>query len=221
MDRKMVRVLWAGIFVGALLTAGTTMVLGVDRLFARWLSPVGMFMPVFNLIWVVGGLPLTTALILGRMLVQRKGFRKKRWDAFILFLAGSVIEAVCKHFVALPMPHAVPEPTFYRTLEIWTNIEPSTLSALVNRGAHTGSIVGFHPFFYGSFPSGHVFRVTYTVGFLLDGRRNWLLWSMAALATFSVVATGGHWIWDTLGGFALARWALTYVSPPNADHSVD
>ena len=198
---------WAVVFLVLSGIALSGAAVGLDRQVAAWLRPWGSAWPQLNLIWVFGGIPLTTAAVL--WVSFRRG-----WGYLLLFGAGMVIEVVCKHWIGTPMPTATPEPSFYRHLENWFNISPSTAMSWVDwvlgRSALASST---HHFLRGSFPSGHTFRITFTLG-AITGAKRWAILGGAGLVTaVLVVATGGHWILDAAGGFALAFTGLTFLQP--------
>ncbi len=166
--------------------------------------------PVLQLIWVVGGLPITTLLVIYRA-SGYFGREPAKWRVLGIFILGSVTELLVKHFVATPFPPNVPPPAGYRQLIVWTNVEPSTVFAWLrqlNPSAGVGHHLASH-LLRGSFPSGHVFRITYAYGLFLSSK--WRV-VIAGVAAFCVVATGGHWIWDAVGGYVLASLGLEWTS---------
>lgn len=186
----------------------------LDRSIAEVLTRFGNRVPASNLIWVVGGIPLTSLAVLGA------AWKRNRWGLILAFGGGLLVEALSKHFIATPLPQPTFEPPFYRHLEALTNITPTMVLSWVaavipmhgvSSGAHA-------PLFRGSFPSGHVFRVTYASGAWLFRRRRWT-WALALVAGVLVVATGGHWALDAAGGFLLARAWLAFVDPVSRGQS--
>jgi membrane-associated phospholipid phosphatase len=83
-------------------------------------------------------------------------------------------------------------------------------------GGHAARVGAGRAIFHGSFPSGHVYRLTYALGLWFQ-RWPAATWVVAALAGLLVVATGGHWAIDVIGGFALARLMLWLAMSPTAD----
>lgn len=197
---------WGLAFLAAAVVAASSVMDPLDRQIALYLAQFGRAFPAANLIWVFGGVPITglvvsiTAVIRGR----------SGWRFFLAFLGGLMVEVVCKHFIATPFPAATPEPAFYRSLELATNVTPHAAVAWIDQtlGIHAqGGAVGA-ALFRGSFPSGHVFRTTFAAGMLSGPRRPWATWVTALAAGFLVVSTGGHWMFDVVGGFLLARTCL-------------
>ncbi len=161
---------------------------------------------ILNLVWVVGGVPVTGLVVLATALARRQG----RWLA--LFLLGTFVEVLTKHWISTPMPSAVPEAHWLSWLEARTNPSPSwTLATLRHLlGIHPQQGAG-HPFLLGSFFSGHVFRITFVVGML--SRYQPLVTPMSALvASVLVVALGGHWAIDAAGAFCIASVLLAFTS---------
>ncbi len=196
---------WAAIFLALAAIAVSGLATGLNREVAAWLRPWGQSWPQLNLIWVFGGVPLTSAAVLWA------SFRRG-WKYLPVFMGGMLVEVVCKHWIATPMPTATPEPLFYLHLEDWFNISPSTAMGWVDWALRRPTAVSsVHHFLRGSFPSGHEFRITFTLG-ALTGGKNWGLLIGAALVTaLLVVATGGHWILDAAGGFTLACTGLAVL----------
>ncbi|PSR36848.1 MAG: hypothetical protein C7B44_06860 [Sulfobacillus thermosulfidooxidans] len=195
---------WIGLsiaaFVVAALLAPSPEIMGLNSSISRMLEPLGHRWPFLQLIWVVGGLPLTTLLVIYQA-SGRWGRQTHEWRLLWGFIGGSIVELILKHYIATPLPINVAAPPPYAQITAWTNIEPATvvawLGALVpTHGLHHAA----RSFLRGSFPSGHVFRITYAYGLFL---RNWTYGILILIAAFAVVATGGHWPWDTVGGALL------------------
>ncbi|MCL5116919.1 MAG: phosphatase PAP2 family protein [Firmicutes bacterium] len=201
--------LWATLWLAAAAVTAAGATTGLDRTIGTALQTVGRAVPATNLVWVFGGLPITLLAVVVAATRRRRG----GWLVIGGFVAGLLIEVIGKHFIATPFPQATPEPAFYRHLESATNLTPQLalhwIGAIVKLPSHAGA---HHALFRGSFPSGHVFRITYATGALLKSRRQWT-WAIAAAAGFLVVATGGHWAGDVVGGFLLARWWLALADP--------
>lgn len=199
-------VIWAGLWLAVLAIAASGRMDGVDRAVGAALRHIGNAWPVTNLIWVIGGLPLTALAVLGA------SWRRRSWWIAGGFVAGLLVEVVSKHFLATPFPQATPEPPFFQHLEAATNLSPAWAASVLQHWLHTHPVKGpHHPMFRGSFPSGHVFRITYASGAWMT-RRRWT-WAVAAAAGVLVIATGGHWLVDVLGGFLLARFWLRLCMP--------
>lgn len=196
---------WLTGFVIAAIVAPTVSVMEFNTDLSRILEPVGRQWPAIQLIWVVGGLPVTTLVVL-YFASGRLGRGSRQWSIFWVFVGGSVVELLVKHFVATPFPPNVVPGSPYAQMITWTNIEPSTVFAWLALWSHAPVVrhasVGF---LRGTFPSGHVFRITYAYGLLL---KNFGFAALVAVAAFAVVATGGHWPWDAVGGFLLGAAGL-------------
>jgi membrane-associated phospholipid phosphatase len=196
-------VLWLLVLVAGAVVARTPAILHLNRAVADTLRPVALRYGWLNVIWVVGGLPVTLAvLLIGLFAVPR--LRGRACAVVLAAVCGSLIELVLKHLIALPVPPAVPAPSFWNHLSASLNFGPSNLTPILHRlfpHARQASGPGLFP---GSYPSGHVFRTTFVAGVLLPGRVRWVALLVAAAAAFMTVATGGHWLWDTLGGALLA-----------------
>lgn len=179
----------------------------LDRAISGTLKETVGRVSILNLIWVVGGVPVTGLVVLATTLTRRQG----RWLA--LFLLGTLLEVLTKHWISTPMPRAVPESHWLSWIEARTNPSPSwTLATLRHLlGVHTPP-GGGHPFLLGSFFSGHVFRITFVVGML--SRYQPLVTAMSALvASVLVVAMGGHWAIDAAGAFLIAFALLSLTIP--------
>lgn len=202
----------AALAAGAWLASDPT-VMGWNRAVAALLRPLALRWPWLNIVWVIAGLPVTAA-VLGVALWRMSRLRR-HWPVIAaMAVAGSLVELLCKHFVALPRPSEVPAPVFWNQLVGALNLGPSNLTPLLHwlhphvRG-ETGSTL-----FPGSYPSGHVYRTTFLTGMLAPpGRRLWAAPVVVAVA-FMTVATGGHWAWDTLGGALLGIAAVSLATPP-------
>ncbi len=170
---------------------------------SQLLRPLARAVPDLNLIWVVGSVPVTAALLL--LWVWSKG----RWRQLWLFAGGVLLEVITKHFVASPLPHPLGEPSWIGRLEGWVNPSPQwVITAIKQRLGMVAATGSGAQFFRGSFFSGHVFRLTYLTGALAGIGRPGLLVLVGLVAGILVVALGGHWALDALGGFCLARALL-------------
>ncbi len=201
--------IWLVGFLVAMALAPSVQIHALDVTTSQFLEPWGRRYPVLQLIWVVGGIPLTTLIVL-YVASGQFGKETAHWWILGFFVLGSVIEVVAKHFVATAFPPNVPPSGDLKRLIIWTNIEPSTVVGWI-RQIHSGPasvrLVSSH-LFNGSFPSGHVFRITYAYGLFLSPKFRIIA---ATIAAISVVATGGHWIWDAVGGYLLASLCLEWA----------
>jgi membrane-associated phospholipid phosphatase len=87
-----------------------------------------------------------------------------------------------------------------------TNITPQTVKHWLAAGLPTARAVQAvaGSWVRGSFPSGHTFRATYVTEALAP-RSPVVRWLVPLAVAAAVVATGGHWPWDTVGGWLLAQ----------------
>jgi membrane-associated phospholipid phosphatase len=183
-----------------------------NRHWATAMRPLALRWPWLNVVWILGGVPVTAAaLALG---IWRQDRLRRRWLAGVLaFLVGSLVEVLLKHFVPLPVPPGVPVPVSWQRLVGALNLGPSDLTALAHWLFPHGHRVSSARLLPGSYPSGHVFRSS-LVGGLLARRRPWLVALAVGLpVAFMTVATGGHWAFDTIGGMLLGLAALVAASP--------
>lgn len=195
-------VFWALCFLVVLAVAATGWLMPINRAVSGVLTGFGRQVPAANLVWILGGPSVTGLVVLITAVIRRQ-------VAWVwLFAAGVLLEVMTKHWIAAPLPTATPEPLWMARIESWAS--PSahsaikTLASLLRLPRSTGAP---STFFHGSFFSGHVFRLTFTVGMLFRGRP-WVLWVTALAAGVLVVATGGHWAWDVVGGYCVARTTL-------------
>ena len=199
---------WAALFGMCLVGTLGGWLIPANSWVAQILHPLGVAVPDFNVIWVVGSFPVTGVLVL------LAAWSRGRWSGWWIFLGGTFLEVATKHWVATPLPHPVAEPVWLALVEKWVNPSPSRMitalkSSLGEALSGQGGALGF---FRGSFFSGHVFRLTYLTGVLGGAERHRLLGLIGLAAGILVVALGGHWALDALGGFCLARMLL------EADH---
>ncbi len=205
------RILTFVLFAVTAWLATTPWIHHLNRAVSMTLRPFGVHLPALQLIWVLGGIPLTFVVVL--IVAWRRKATRNSWLGILLgFVVGSLIEVLAKHFIVLPNPPNVRPTGFYRTIVAVTNIDPQQilhlLSLIVGR-SRTGP--SHFRLLQGSFPSGHLFRITYTLLVLLGRRRPGIgVIVAAAAASFCVVATGGHWIWDAVGGVILATLMATW-----------
>ncbi|MDI3316135.1 MAG: phosphatase PAP2 family protein [Bacillota bacterium] len=159
--------------------------------------PAGLRAPL-QLVWLAGS-PILTGLL--ALLAAGRG-RGRAWRVGAGFLGVVTVEALLK--ALLPTPSPPLQPVTWPWLREW-------LGFLSPSPAHVGLAL-----FRGTFPSGHVARITFA-GWLLasgggrrPGRGDRAAAWLAFLGALAVVATGGHWLWDALGGallgWSLARW---------------
>ncbi len=200
------RVIWLSVFIVMLLLAPLAPVLELDRVVSAALRPYGQQWPPLQLVWVLGGVPLTFLVLM--IAAYGRVSHSKPWRGLIGgFLVGTVVEVLCKHWLAIPNPLNVPPPPAYQSLILATNIEPQQVVhwlSLILGANHQSS---HHlTLLRGTFPSGHLFRLTFVLSTLITaGRWQWTVVALAAVATAAVVATGGHWIWDAAGGYCLSQ----------------
>lgn len=199
---------WLVLFGVATIFATSPPIFTLNHMVSYRLHELGVQWTVLNVVWILGGLPLTLLVVV--IVAMRSGGRRGVWWVTYFVLMG-LVELLVKHFIATPFPVAVAAPAPWPRLEQLTNVEPSTVLYLVKPilGTTTGGTGS--GFLRGSFPSGHVLRLTYAVGATLPPRYWNALVAVALVAALAVVATGGHWLWDTVGGFLLARFFLALM----------
>ncbi len=217
-DMRKIWIVWLAGFLAATILAPSVPIHSLDVAVSGFLEPWGRQYSVLQLIWVAGGIPLT-ALIVVYIASGHFGRKPAQWRILGLFVLGSIIEVVVKHFVATAFPPNVPPSGDLRHLILWTNVEPSTVLAWIRdiHGGPAATHFSSSDLFRGSFPSGHVFRITYAYGLFLASQ--WRLMT-AAVACVCVVATGGHWIWDAVGGYLLASLCLEGARVPAIEGEV-
>ncbi|PSR22872.1 MAG: hypothetical protein C7B45_05240 [Sulfobacillus acidophilus] len=198
---------WTLSFLAATTLALTGWFNPVNHAVAIWLAPLGREAYPINLIWVVGGVPLTLVAM-----VLLGWLKPGGWRWLIAFVGGILLEAMTKHWIATPMPVATAEPHWLQTLEAWTNPTPADVTGVMKQFfSATGQATRHQAFFRGSFFSGHVFRLTFVTGALTGGRR-WSVALVAVIAGLCVVATGGHWLLDVIGAFLLTQSGLSVLA---------
>ncbi len=206
---------WAFVFVLGALLAPYSPWRHLEIAWEQALRPFGTHLAFLQIVWIVGGVPLTALVLLYAM--GTKARVRQRWLSVSTgFVIGSFIEILSKHWIAFPLPRPVPTPLGWERLETLFNIGPSTIGQWIH-GLHpaTSRHIASH-FLHGSYPSGHTFRISYVAGTLLSPRhRRWTA-VIAALVAVMVTATGGHWIGDAIGGYALAMGLVTVIQPSPA-----
>ncbi|MCL6563911.1 MAG: phosphatase PAP2 family protein [Firmicutes bacterium] len=181
----------------------------LDQALGALARPWAEALPALNLVWILGAFPVTLALVLAA------AGATGRARPLVVFLLGTGIEVILKHTLATPTPLVVPPPPPWAGWIHALNLTPQALLALLPHRLTVSSSPLAHAL-RGSFPSGHVFRLTCAVGALAPRRRS-LRWGVALAAALAVTATGGHWAWDALGGWLLAELAQA-VSPQSSGH---
>ncbi|HET7560572.1 MAG TPA: phosphatase PAP2 family protein, partial [Limnochordia bacterium] len=164
-----------------------------------------------DVVWLVGALPVTVAA-LAWATFGRSLSRSRRLWAWLGFALIGLVELAAKHYVGTPMPpgSVVSVPWIDRLSASLNAAESVWLPWL---GGVVAAVTGHHEGgaafgLAGSFPSGHVARITYVSAFVLARADRRLLTAIGFAAGLAVVATGGHWLWDAVGGFVLAWIAL-------------
>lgn len=198
------------LLLGGAAVAGSPVILHVNHMVAMGLRPLALRWGWLNVVWVVGGLPVTLlVLVIG---IAAWPPLRRSWRAIALgALLGSVIEVLLKHYVALPTPPAVPAPAVWNHLSAMLNVGPRDADRVLHWLYPRAHHVTGPRLFPGSYPSGHVYRTTFVAGAFRSGRRRWPALLIAAVVAFMTVATGGHWAWDTVGGVLLAFSMLSLV----------
>ncbi len=170
----------------------------------------GESQPQLQWVWIVGGIPITgLALVFIGVLGRRRMPR-----VWAVLIAGSVLEVVVKHVLPTPLPRPVAIAPAWARLEATWDIGPAAVGHALHKILPALSPTSTSAFLRGSYPSGHTYRLSYVAGIAL-GRCRWpwmALW--AAAVAFCVTATGGHWLGDAVGGFALAMAGLAAAGKP-------
>ena len=194
--------MWAAAFVASAVVSLYGWLTPINLFMAHLLEPLGKAVPDFSIIWVIGSVPVVGVLLL------LWDWSMGRWRQFWIFLGGVVLEIVTKHLIGTPLPHSVGgEPFWIGRLERWVNPSPHVVFTAIKRklGILPSVAQGTQSFFRGSFFSGHVFRLTFLTGVVGGAGRPWLMGIIGLIAGILVVALGGHWALDAIGGFCLAR----------------
>lgn len=146
-------------------------------------------------VWVAGA-PLVAPGVFLLLTAQVGLGWRDRLLGWGLLLGTALVEAVLKHFgvggwlSAAPVS-AIPHPNGH------IHVVQHVINVVVLR-------FGVH----GTFPSGHVLRLTLAGGYAIPAP-GWLLPGLVAVgALFAVVATGGHSLTDAVGGATLALGGL-------------
>lgn len=197
------------LFVLALGLVPLGLVRDLDLRIAYGLRPWGQSWPWLNTVWILGGIPVTTAVAV-IVTKLRPVLWAQRFRILGAGVGGSLLELMCKHWMAIPNPPTVSTPSVWAHLVQAFNWGPGTVFALIHLWWPIRQHAVSH-FFVGTFPSGHVFRSTFVAGLL--NTRGGLAISLAVAIPVAIatIATGGHWFWDTVGGFLLAEAMLAGI----------
>jgi len=196
--------LWLSLFILLSVASATPAGRHADHAAALWSAHVaGAARPDLMVIWVLGA-PLAAVALLLLFTADSRYTWRQRWAAWGLLAAAAAVELLCKHLgiggnvaaVAVPaMPHLAPR---------LAALERHLAVPVIGRLSALASQVTLR----GTFPSGHVLRLTLAAGYAL-ARPGWMLpVAVAVAAGFCVTATGGHSATDALGGAALALAGL-------------
>lgn len=203
---------WMGLFLAAAFMATSPLIKNLNNWAAVTLAPIGINFPLLQAIWIVGGVPLTFLAIIWSG-YHSPYYKNAPLRPLIVIILFSGIEVFFKHLIVLPAPHPVPAAHWINRLITYTNITPSSLIWVSQQIFHqTSATPAASVLLRGSFPSGHVFRLTYTAGVLWPHKPARIL-MLALGASFAVTALGGHWLFDSIGGFLLARAAMAFLNP--------
>ena len=208
------RLIWLAIFVVSMLAAPLSVTHHVNAVVSAALRPYGVHWPPLQLIWVLGGVPLTFLLVL--LMAWSRAHRKNPWSGVVVgYIVGTIVEVLVKHWIATPTPPNVMPPPVYQSLITATNIEPQQVMHWFAVVMGPSSLAtGPSHLLNGTFPSGHLFRLSYVMIVAVRGiKQKWLVAAGGLIAAFAVVATGGHWVWDAVGGYALAQLTAIWLVP--------
>lgn len=171
-----------------------------DHLVGVWAAhAAGMARPDLMVIWLLGS-PVVSTLLLLLFTADAAYSWQVRLTAWVLAAVGGVVEVTCKHYGIGGSVNAVGVAAMPH-VGAWLDAIQRHLSIpipgdLASRATHF--------ILRGSFPSGHVLRLTLAAAYALP-RPGWTVPTIvAATCGFMVVATGGHTLTDALGGACLA-----------------
>lgn len=163
--------------------------------------------PYWTVVWPLGDIVVTTLLFL-IVLFARRHKGRERLAAVGLFALGLAVEVVCKRWslgsAAATLAHLRrPDPPAPAVTAVTHAV--SRVFARAHLPAQPSASLP------GTFPSGHVWRLTF-IGGWVQRRPGWLLPALVALlAAFAVVVRVGHALTDALGGACLAFLLLAWA----------
>ncbi len=200
---------WILALVASLALAGTPLAAPLNIWTAHAAVRVaGPTTPDWTVVWPVGNVVVTTLLLVLATFGRRRR-AAERLAAWGLFALGLLVEAGSKHLglgnaaatlARIPRP-GPPAAAVTDVTHAVSRLLPGGLYAATRSRLHL----------IGTFPSGHVWRLTFLAGYAL-GRPGWLLPAVvAALTGFAVVVRAGHALTDALGGAMLAMALLAWA----------
>lgn len=198
---------WLLALVATLALAGTRLAPPLNVWAAHHFARVaGRTAPYWTVVWPIGQIVVSTLLFLVAVFARRRR-TQERLVACALFTLGLAIEVGCKHWglgsaastlarIRRPAPPA----------HVVTAVTHAVGRVFSGVKLPTGPQAGLS----GTFPSGHVWRLTFTAGWAAR-RPGWILPVLVGvLAAFAVVVRVGHALTDALGGGFLALFLLAW-----------
>jgi hypothetical protein len=198
---------WLLALVASLALAGTPLAprlnIWAAGVFARL---AGHSAPYWTIVWPLGDIVVTT-LGFAVLLFARRRPTRERLTGGGLFALGLLIEVVCKHWA---LGNASSTLAHLRRPDPPAPIVTAVTHAVSRAFARLQIPDQPRKALSGTFPSGHVWRLTFIAGWAVR-RPGWLLPALVAtLAAFAVVVRVGHALTDALGGAFLAMFLLAW-----------
>lgn len=156
-------------------------------------------------VWPVGNVVVAAVLLLVLPL-GGAGHWRQRLTAWGLFLLGLGLEVLAKRLdlgTGRPVLRTLHMPSMAPTVAAVTH----SVSRALPPHLWPWLLTQLHV--VGTFPSGHVLRLTLVAGYSTPEPAWPLAAAVAAIASFAVVATAGHTLTDALGGAILALGLLS------------
>ncbi len=198
---------WLLALIASLALAGTPLAPPLNIWAARHFAHLaGRSAPYWTVVWPVGQIVVSTLVFLVLIFARRRR-AQERLVACALFALGLAVEAACKHWglgsgastlarIRQPAPPA----------QIVTTVTHAVGRVFSGVRLPAATRAGLS----GTFPSGHVWRLTFIAGWITR-RPGWVLpVIVGALAAFAVVVRAGHVLTDALGGGFLALCLLAW-----------
>lgn len=142
------------------------------------------------------GEPLVAGAVFLLLTLNRGLSWRERWSAWGLWVAAGAIEIGCKAVglggAGAPIPlYPLPTAVAHEALRLWPGLQ---------------RVLGVR--LRGTFPSGHVLRLTLAAGYVRSRGGPWLPLVVAAISGILVMGSGAHHLTGVLGGAVLGCAAL-------------